>query len=124
LLPSLSCPDPALVDTHAPDPLSPCYGHHPGEVPAIAKHPDVHQVDPAAVALVLLLVGRGALNMLIVLKAVWNSGVTVAANETLDEVGAPQNDCYRTDVEAEQALVAGLVIEHGHSSLLHNAVRR
>ncbi len=27
-LPSLSCPDPALTDTLAPDPLSLCYGHH------------------------------------------------------------------------------------------------
>ena len=57
LLPSLSCPDPAFADTLAPDPLSLCYGHHPGVAPAVAPHPDVHLVEPAAVAPVPLRVG-------------------------------------------------------------------
>jgi hypothetical protein len=43
-LPSLCCPGPALADTLAPDPLSLCYGHHPGAAPAVAPHPDVHLV--------------------------------------------------------------------------------
>ncbi len=30
LLPSLSCPDPALAERLLPDPLSLCIGHHPG----------------------------------------------------------------------------------------------
>ncbi len=81
-LPSLSCPDPALADTLVPDPLSLCDGHHPGVVPAVAPHPDVHLVEPAAVAPVLLRVGGGASKTPIVLEAVWNRGVTVAADET------------------------------------------
>ncbi len=81
-LPSLSCPDPALADTLAPDPLSLCNGHHPGAAPAVAPHPDVHLVKPDAVALVPLRVGRGASKTPIVLEVVWNSAVTVAADET------------------------------------------
>ncbi len=48
-LPSLCCPGPALTDAFAPDPLSLCDGHHPGAAPAVAPHPDVHLVEPAAV---------------------------------------------------------------------------
>ncbi len=59
-LPSLSCPDPALADTLAPDPLSLCDGHHPGAAPAVAPHPDVHLVEPAAIAPIQLLVCGGA----------------------------------------------------------------
>ena len=70
LLPSLSCPDPALADTLAPDALSLCYGHHPGVAPAVAPHPDVHLVQPAAVVPVPLRVGGGASKTLIVLEAV------------------------------------------------------
>ncbi len=84
-LPSLSCLDPALADTLAPDPLGLCYGHHPGVAPAVVPHPDVHLVEPAAVAPVLLRVGGGASKTPIVLEAMWNRGVTVAANETLNE---------------------------------------
>ncbi len=49
-LPGLSCPDPALADTLVPDLLSLCDGHHLGAAPAVAPHPDVHLVEPAAVA--------------------------------------------------------------------------
>ncbi len=68
-LPSLSCPDPALADTLAPDPLSLCYGHPPGVAPAITPHPDVHLrvVEPAAVDPVPLRVGGGASKTPIVL---------------------------------------------------------
>ena len=99
-LPSLSCPDPALADTLAPDPLSLCYGHHPGVAPAVAPHPDVHLVEPTAVAPVPLRVGGGASKIPIVLEAVWNRVVTVAADETLNEGGTPQHVCHRADVEA------------------------
>ncbi len=58
-----------------------------------------------------------------VLEAVWNRGVTVAADETRNEGGAPQHVLHRADVEAGQAWVAGRVIEHGHSSLLHDTVQ-
>ncbi len=34
----------------------------------------------------------------------------------------PQHICERADVDAGQVLVTGRVIEHGHSSLLHDAV--
>ena len=88
-LPSLSCPDPALADTLAPDPLSLCYGHHPGVAPAVVPHPDVHLVQPAAVAPVPLRVGGGASKARMVLEAVWNRGVTAAADETRNEGGAP-----------------------------------
>ncbi len=60
----------------------------------------------------------------IILEAVWDSGVTVAADEARNERGAPQHVCHRKNVEAGQALVAGRVIEHGHSRSLHDTVRR
>ncbi len=102
-LPSLSCPGPALPDTLAPDFLSLCDGHHQGVAPAVAPHPDVHLVEPAAVALVPLRVGGGASKTPIVLEGVWNRGVTVAAYETWNEGGAPQHIRHRVDVEAGQA---------------------
>ncbi len=106
--PGLSCPGPALPDTLAPDHLSLCDGHHQGAAPAVAQHPDFfHLVDPAAVAPVPLRVGGGASKNPIVLEAVWNSGVTVAADETRNEGGVPQHIRHRADVEAGQALVAG-----------------
>ena len=122
-LPSLCCPGPALADAHAPDPLSLCDGHHPGAAPAVAPHPDVHLVEPAAVAPVPLRVGRAVSYKPVVLEAVWDSGVTIAADEARNEGGAPQHVGHWADVEAGQARVAGRVIEHGHSSLLHDAVR-
>ncbi len=92
-LPSLCCPGPALADTLMPDPLRLCYGHCPGTAPAVEPHPDVHLVEPAAVAPVQLSVGRGASKIPIVL--------TVSADVTLNEGGD------RTDVEAGQAKVTG-----------------
>ena len=44
---------------------------------------------------------------LIVLEAVWNSGVTVSADEALNERGASKHVGYWADVEAGQARVAG-----------------
>jgi hypothetical protein len=88
-LPGLSCPDPALADTLAPDPLSLGDGHHPGAAPAVAPHPDVYLVEPAAVAPVPLRVGRGASKEPIVLEAVRNCGVTVAADEAWNEGSRP-----------------------------------
>ncbi len=79
----------AFADTLASDPLSLCYGHHPGVAPAVAPHPDVHLVEPAAVAPVPLRVGGGTSKTLIVLEAVWNRGVTVAVNETRNEGARP-----------------------------------
>ncbi len=122
-LPSLSCPGPALADTLAPNPLSLCDIHHPGVAPAVAPHPDIHLVEPAAVAPVPSRVGRDASKTPIVLEAVRNRGVTFAADETQNEGGAPQHVSHRADVEAGQARVASLVIEHGYSSLLHDNVR-
>ncbi len=66
-LPGLSCPDPALADTLAPDPLSLGDGRHPGAAPAVPPHPDVHLVQPAAVAPIPLRVGGGASKTPIVL---------------------------------------------------------
>ncbi len=88
-LPSLCCPGPALADALAPDPLSLCDGHHPGAAPAVVPDPDVHLVEPAATAPVPLRVGRGAFKTPIVVEAVWNRGVTVAADETQNEGGRP-----------------------------------
>ncbi len=68
----------------------------------MVPHPDVHLVEPAAVAPVPLRVGRGASKTLIVFEAVWNRGVTVAAYEARNEWGAPQHVRDRTDVEAGQ----------------------
>ena len=55
---------------------------------------------------------------LIVLEEVWDSGVTVAADEARNEGSAPQHVSHREDVlvEAGQARVACRVIEHGYSS--------
>jgi hypothetical protein len=61
--------------------------------------------------------------MPIILKAVWDGGVTVAADEARNKGSACQHVGHRADVEAGQALVAGRDIEHGHSSSLHDAVR-
>ncbi len=103
------------------DALLLCNGHLREAAPAVAPHPDVHLVEPqaAAIAPFLLHVGRGATKTPIVLEPVWNRGATVAADETWNEGGAPQ---HMADVEAGQELVAGKVIEHGHSSLC-DAVR-
>ena len=46
----------------------------------------------------------------IVLKAVWDRGVTVATDEARNERGTPQHVCHRANVEAGQARVAGRVI--------------
>jgi hypothetical protein len=75
-------------------------------------------VEPAAVTPVPLRVCGGVSKTQIVLEAVWDSGETVAADEARNEGGAPQHVCNRADVDAGQALVAGRVIEHGHSSSL------
>ncbi len=119
-LPGLSCPDPA--DTLAPDPLSLGDGHHPGAALTVEPHPDVRLIEPAAGAPIPLCVCGGTSKMLVVFEPVLNCGLTVAANETLNVGGAPQNVGDRADVEERQGLVAGQVIEHGHSSLLHDAV--
>jgi hypothetical protein len=92
---------------------------------AVVPHPDVHLVEPAADAPVPLRVGGGSSKTPMVLEAVWNRGVTVATDEARNEGSAPQHVRNRADVEAGQVRVqvAGRVIEHGHSSLLHDAVR-
>ena len=88
-LPRLCRPDTALADTLAPDPLRLSDGHHPGAAPAVAPHPDVHLVEPAAVAPVPLRVGRGASKALIVLEPMRNRGVTVASYEAWNEGSSP-----------------------------------
>ncbi len=55
--PSICRPDPALPDTLAPDPARLFDSHHLRAAPAVASHPDVHLVEPAAVAPVPLRVG-------------------------------------------------------------------
>ncbi len=67
----LCCPDPALADTLAPDPLSLCDGHHTAAItvrevaPAVAPHPDVHLVEPAAVTPVPLQLFVSGLSVLL-----------------------------------------------------------
>ena len=123
-LPRLCRPEPALADTLAPYPLSLRDRHHAGAAPAVAPHPDVHLVEPAAVAPVPLRVGGGVSKTPIVLEALWGRGVMVAANEARNERAAPQHVFHRPAVEAWQARLAGRVIEHGHSRSLHDTVRR
>ena len=89
-LPRLCRPGPALAEPLVPDPLRIGDRHHPGAAPAVAPHPDVNLVEPAAVAPVPLRVGRAVSNTLIVLEAVWDSGVTIAADEARNEGGAPR----------------------------------
>ncbi len=67
---------------------------------------------------------EGFFKTLIVLEAVWVRGVTVTADEARNERGAPQHVCHRANVETGQARVAGKVIEHEHSSSLHDTVLR
>jgi hypothetical protein len=81
-LPRLCRPGPALAEPLGPDPLRLSDRHHPG---AVAPHPDVHLVEPAAVAPVPLRVSGGVSNTLIVLEAVWDSGMTVATDEARNE---------------------------------------
>jgi hypothetical protein len=87
-LPRLCSPEPALAETLAPQPLSLGDRHHAGAAPAVAPHPDVHLVEPAAVAPLQLRVGRGVTKTPIVLEVVWDRGVLVAADEALNEGGA------------------------------------
>jgi hypothetical protein len=115
-LPRLCRPGPALAEPLGPDPLCLSDRHHPGAAaPAVAPHPDVHLVEPAAVAPVPLCAGRVS-NTPIALEAVWDSGLTVAADEARNKGSAPQHVGHRADVEAGQARVAGRVTENGHSS--------
>jgi hypothetical protein len=108
--PRLCRPEPALAETLALHllRLSLCYRHHPGAVPAVTPHPDVHWhlVEPAAVARIPLCVRRGAAKTPIILEAAWDSGVTVAEDEALNERGTPHHVCYRANAEAGQARVA------------------
>jgi hypothetical protein len=81
MLPHLCRPDPAapaLAEPLGPDPLRFSNRHHLGAAPAVVPHPDVHLVEPDAVAPVQLRVGRSMSNTPTVLEAVWDSGVTVA----------------------------------------------
>ncbi len=116
-LPRLCRPGPALAEQLGLDPLRFSDRNHPGAAPAVAPHPDVHLVDPATVAQVPLHVGGGVSNTPIVLEAVWDIGVTVAADEARNEGGPPQHVGHRADVDAGQALVAGRVIEHAMFSM-------
>ena len=106
-LPRLCRPEPALAETLTPYPLRLRDRHHAGAAPAVAPHPDVHLVEPAAVAPVPLRVGGGVSKTTIVLEAVWDRGVTVAADAARNERGAPQHVCRRANAKAGQARVAG-----------------
>jgi hypothetical protein len=77
----------------APHPLSLGDRHHAGAAPAVAPHPDLHLVEPAAVSPVPLRVGGGVTvsKTPIVLEAVWDRGVLVAANEARNEGRAQEN---------------------------------
>jgi hypothetical protein len=86
-LPRLCRPGTALAELLGPDPLRLGDRYHPG--PAVAPHPDVHLVEPAAVAPVPLSVGGGVYNAPIVLEAVWDNGGTVAADEARNEGERP-----------------------------------
>ncbi len=87
--------------------------HHPGVAPALVPQPDVHLVEPAAVARVPLRVGGGVSKTLIVLEAAWDGGATVASDEAQNEGGgAPARwrlVGHRIDVKVGQVLVAGRV---------------
>ncbi len=109
--------DLALAERLSSDPLRLRDGHHPSAAPAVAPHPDVHLVEPAAVASVALCICSGTSKAWTVPEAVWNCRVTVAANEARNEGGAPKYVGHGADAEAGQALVAGRIIEHG---LLHD----
>ena len=97
-LPRLCRPEPALAETLAPYPLSLRDRQHAGAAPAVAPHPDVHLVEPAAVAPVPLRIGGGVSKTRIVLEAVWDRGVTVASDEARNERGAHQHVCRRAKV--------------------------
>jgi hypothetical protein len=60
--------------------------------------------------------------MRIVPEAVWNRGLTVAANKARNEGGKPKHVGHGADVKAGQARVAGRGLEHGYASLLHDTV--
>jgi hypothetical protein len=87
-LPRLCRPEPALAEMLASHPLSLGDRHHAGVAPAVAPHPDVHLVEPATLVPVQLRVGGGVSKTPIVLEAVWDRGVPVAADEALNEGGS------------------------------------
>jgi hypothetical protein len=66
------------------------------------QHPNVPLVEPAAVAPVPLRVGRGAYKTSIVFEAVWNSGVTVSADETRNEGVRPSTFAVSNRLEQLQ----------------------
>jgi hypothetical protein len=90
-LPCLCHPEPALAETPAPDPLRLGNRNHPGPGVAltVAPHPDVHLVELVVVTPVPLRVSGGVSKTPIVLEAVWDSGVTVAADEARNEGAHP-----------------------------------
>ena len=65
---------------------------------------------------------RGASKTLIVLEAVWNRGVTVAAHGARNDGRSPQHVYHWADVKAGQLVIAYRVIEHLHSNSLNDTV--
>jgi hypothetical protein len=80
-LPRLCHPGPALAEPLGADTLYLGNRHHPGAAQTVTPHINLLLVEPAAIAPVPLRVGGGVSNTLIVLVAVWDSGVIVAADE-------------------------------------------
>jgi hypothetical protein len=96
-------------------------GHNPGEAPAVvAPHPHVYLIELVAAALVLLCVSQGAYKMLLTLEEVWIIGLLLM-NTEWKEGGEGQHICHRADVKAGQVLIAGWVMEHGHSRPQHDS---
>ncbi len=117
--PSLCCPYTVLADTKAPDPPSLCNQHHPGAALTITPHPDAPLIQSAVIAQIPLCL---KLHRLFLKRS--KSGVTVAANEELNELGSEslQHVWHWADANAGQLLVAGWVIEHVHSSSLQHCL--
>jgi hypothetical protein len=51
--------------------------------------------------------------MPIVLEAVWDSGVTVSADNAWNEGRSPQHACHRADIKTWQVRVSGRVVDNG-----------
>ncbi len=93
-------PGPALAEPLGPNPLRLSERHHQE-----APHPDVQLVEPAADAPVPLRVSGSVSNTPIVLEAVWDSEVTVAADEAWNEGDASTTtqSCSRQEITKQKS---------------------
>ena len=91
-------PGPCLAHSLPPDSLRPLDRYRPGLAPSVAPQPEIHLVESAAVAAILLGIGRRCTKESAVLEFVRNSWMGVAVDEAGDEGASSQYIGRRADV--------------------------